>query len=223
MQRLVLVGKLPRAGRVKTRLVPLLGERRTLELYRAFLADQLAFLAAFADRCQVEWCADGPVDPADADESVLAPAGMAVTEQGAGDLGRRLTRLFELSARDGATATVVIGADSPTLPSALVESAFDALAGGAAATIAPADDGGYVLLGLRRSQPELLDGIPWGGPGVLAATRRAAARAGIALVELPGWYDIDDAGGLQRLRGELDDADARDRAPATARLLRSTT
>ena len=39
MRRLLLFAKRPRAGRVKTRLVPPLDPAQALELYRAFLAD----------------------------------------------------------------------------------------------------------------------------------------------------------------------------------------
>ena len=53
------MARAPREGRVKTRLVPPLRPRQALELYRAFLADQIRFLHSLSDHCDVELCLDG--------------------------------------------------------------------------------------------------------------------------------------------------------------------
>lgn len=219
-RRLILFGKRPLLGRVKTRLVPPLTADRALELYRAFLADQLRFLRAFAETARIEWCADGPADPAAIDPDAV---GIAATEQGEGDMGDRLLRAIARSAREGDRATVVIGADSPTLPAAHVLRAFEMLQrGDAPAVIAPATDGGYVLIGMTAPLRELIAGVVWGGAEVAEATRRAARRAGILLAELDGWYDVDDGAALERLAREFRrDPGARARAPRTARLLDS--
>jgi len=57
--------------------------------------------------------------------------------------------------------------------------------------LVPAEDGGYVLLGLRAPQPALFEGVAWGGPQVLAATRQRIAAAGLRHVELPALPDLD--------------------------------
>jgi uncharacterized protein len=57
--------------------------------------------------------------------------------------------------------------------------------------LGPARDGGYVLIGLQRPQPALFDGIAWGGPTVLAATRERIARARLRCHELPPLPDLD--------------------------------
>jgi len=36
----------------------------------------------------------------------------------------------------------------------------------------PAEDGGYVLVGLRRAEASVFTGIPWGSAYVMAETRR---------------------------------------------------
>ena len=90
---------------------------------------------------------------------------------------------------------------------------------GADAVITPADDGGYVLLGLRRPSAGLFRRIPWGESGVLAATRSAAAREGLRLVETASWYDIDRIQDLARLREELQTREGGLRAPHTRRAL----
>lgn len=211
-ERLVLFAKTPRRGAVKTRLVPALGPEDALALYAAFLRDQIAFVASLgrAGR-EVEVCLDEP--------AALGglPAGVARTAQGPGDLGARMLRAFARSSEAGSSATAIVGADAPTLPSARVEEAFGHLAAGADAVVVPAEDGGYVLLGCRAPLPPLFDRVPWGTDRVLEATRERAAGAGISLAELDPWHDVDVASDLAVLRRDL--AAAPLRAPATAALL----
>jgi rSAM/selenodomain-associated transferase 1 len=216
-QRLLLFAKRPRRGKVKTRLCPPLRPQEALGLYRAFLADQLRLLEAFRDRCQVELTVDGPWEAGDGERPAFE--GLRWGEQGPGDLGLRLLRAFSRSRAEGCGQTVVVGADSPTLPYDHVRRALAELRAGAPGVIAAARDGGYVLLGLGDPVPALFEGIAWSGPDVFTATCRRAARHGIELVRLEPWHDVDDARGLERLRRELARAATRRRAPATARFL----
>jgi glycosyltransferase A (GT-A) superfamily protein (DUF2064 family) len=87
--------------------------------------------------------------------------------------------------------------------------------------IFPAQDGGYVLIGLRRPRAELFRDVPWGGPAVLRITLGRARACAMDLRLLPPWYDVDDAGGLRRLRADLAAAGGSPRAPRTARVLDS--
>jgi len=213
----VLFGRSPRAGRVKTRLVPSLGVAGTLALYRAFLLDQLRLLHGFRSTCTLELCLDGKLAP---DAELASALGQArLTVQGPGDLGQRMLRCFRRAARAGSRATVIVGADAPTLPVSIVASAFARLATGCPAVLAPAADGGYVLLGLARPEPALFREVPWGGPEVARITAERARAAGVALERLAPWYDVDDSSGLVRLRDELAKPSGRERAPATARAL----
>lgn len=216
MRRLILFGKRPRLGRVKTRLVPPLSSEQALTLYRAFLIDQLRFVRQFRGIDPV-WCADGKLDGAP--DRALPLDGIRVSQQGSGDLGKRLTQALADASREGATATVIIGTDSPTLPASHVSSAFERIERGAPAVLSPALDGGYVLIGVQRPQPELFARIPWGGPEVALTTRQRAREAGIRLDEIEPWYDVDDQAGLTRLRSELAARDSSDRAADTARVL----
>jgi rSAM/selenodomain-associated transferase 1 len=212
-ERLILFAKRPRLGEVKTRLVPPLSPAQALALYEAFLEDQLRFLLSLAGPGRaVELSTDEPWRPEGA-------PGIAVTEQGPGDLGDRLHRAFLRSRATGAERTAVIGADSPTLPARRVEQAFRQLSGGASAVLTPATDGGYVLIAMTEPAHALFVDVPWGGPRVTATTRARAAAAGIALAEIEPWYDVDDADGLARLRLELSTTAGRRRAPATAAAL----
>jgi hypothetical protein len=216
MRHLLLFGRRPRAGRVKTRLAPALGTARALTLYRAFLADQLRFARSFAGGARVEWWTDGALDPAL--DRGLSGDGLELRRQGRGDLGRRLARACRAAERAGSSATVVVGADSPTLPRGHVDEAFERLEEGAAAVLGPAQDGGYVLIGVRAYRPELFRDIPWDTPDVARVTRLRAAEAAIRIDEITPWYDVDDAPGLRRLLEDLRRPEIAARAPETARV-----
>jgi rSAM/selenodomain-associated transferase 1 len=217
VKRLLLFAKRPRAGKVKTRLVPRLGRDRALALYRAFLDDQLRFLRSLAGSYDVELWLDGVWSPIEGVDP--RPEGLRLRQQCDGDLGRRLARAFATCHAEGASATVVIGVDSPTLPGRLVRRAFEALDGGDPVVLSPAADGGYALIGLREPVPELFREMPWSGPEIHRRTLERARALGLRVVELEPWFDVDDLAGLERLRRDLERPAATRRAPATARFL----
>jgi rSAM/selenodomain-associated transferase 1 len=216
MRRLILIAKRPRLGHVKTRLVPPLTTEQALLLYRSFLMDQLRFLRSLSDCCEVAVYLDGSC-PAP-EQLELGLTGLPVRPQGRGDLGARLFRAFDGSFRAGAGVTIAMGSDSPTLPARHVLDGFDALEQGADAVVAPAEDGGYVLIGMRQPLPELFRDIPWDGPDVLRETLARARDGQFAVRILAPWYDVDDAGGLSKLVAEIARSGP-SRAPATARYI----
>jgi uncharacterized protein len=216
-RRIVLLARVPRAGAVKTRLAAAIGDPAALTLYRAFLEDQIAFLASFPVDHAVEWCADGDAGPELA--ALVSRTRVRMSPQVAGDLGARLAAVFERKTETGPTATVVIGADSPTLPSRLVEESLDHLTAAGGAVVVPADDGGYVLVGLCRPAPALFRDVPWSSSVVLERTRERARTAGVDLAEIGSWYDVDDRASLRRLVVELARPRATERAPCTARAI----
>lgn len=216
MRTLLLFAKRPAPGRVKTRLAAAVGPEPACALYRAFLADELARLARFATRARVELRAEGP----GAFDDPPPPAAARVVEQGPGDLGARLARAFDAAFAAGDAPVVALGADAPTLPDATVDAAFAALEEpGAGLCVAPARDGGYVLVGLARRCAALFRDVPWGGPRVLATTLERARAAGLAARLLPPGDDVDDVEGLARLAAALADPATRARAPRTAERL----
>jgi len=217
MERLILFAKRPRLGAVKTRLVPPLRPRQALTLYRALLWDSVRLLRSLGAGRRLELCLDGP--PGAALGRLAAAGSLELTRQGCGDLGERLLRAFRRSHDAGDLATVIVGADAPTLPADRIREAFRRLASGAPAVLIPAADGGYVAIGLREPVAELFSGLPWGSDRVAELTLGRAAGMALRCELLEPWYDVDDADGLRRLRAELAAAPP-DRAPATARCLR---
>jgi glycosyltransferase A (GT-A) superfamily protein (DUF2064 family) len=114
---------------------------------------------------------------------------------------------------------LILGADAPTLPEDRIVEGFRRLDAGAQAVICPARDGGYVLVGLGKTRPELFHDVPWGGPRVLGVTMERARSAGIDVAELEPWYDVDTGEDLSRLRNDLSRSGPGARAPETRRSL----
>ena len=137
--------------------------------------------------------------------------GHALAPQGPGDLGARLLAAFEAGFGGGAEAVVAIGSDCPDLGAGDIADAFLALQG-ADAVFGPARDGGYWLVGLRAvarpAAARLFGGIPWGGDGVLAASRSAAEGAGLAVALLRTLADVDRPGDLVHWERARDDDEA---------------
>lgn len=146
-----------------------------------------------------------PPEPETGTSGLAVPAGWSAVPQGDGDLGDRLARAAAAAASAGVERLVIVGADAPLLPLSLVERAFAALRDHAVA-LAPAEDGGFVLLGLAAgrlspaSVASLLREVPWGTAEVLEATLRNAARASLEVAVLPSSWDVDRPDDLPRLR-----------------------
>ncbi|GAC1310360.1 MAG: TIGR04282 family arsenosugar biosynthesis glycosyltransferase [Vulcanimicrobiaceae bacterium] len=216
-----MLAKAPIPGSVKTRLVPPLSADEAAALARAFAADTAARLESLAPALGAVPFVYHTPDDAPGELRLLAGT-MVLRPQGTGDLGRRMSAIVAALCAEGFAHVVLVGADIPTLPDACVAAAFEALAAGVRVAIARADDGGYVLLGVDAPHAVLFDGVAWSTSAVYDTTMMRARAAGLAVRELAGWYDVDTAGDLERLRRDCS-GPAGDRAPRTRRLLKSLT
>jgi rSAM/selenodomain-associated transferase 1 len=185
----------PVPGEAKTRLIPALGKAGAAALHRRLVTHSLR-AATDARLGPVElWCAPDAGDPFF--RECGRRFGVSLRSQGQGDLGARMQGAFEV-ALAGASRAIVVGSDIPALSAHYLRDAGRALAGDDV-VIGPAEDGGYVLIGLARCDPELFREIPWGGPEVLAETRRRIAALSWRLSELPVLWDVDRPEDLERL------------------------
>jgi hypothetical protein len=121
--------------------------------------------------------------------------GVALEPQVGSDLGERMA-----AALTRHCPAVLVGCDCPALSSAHLEAAVQALPS-ADVVLAPAEDGGYVLVGVNAPRPELFAGMTWGHGDVMAETRARVAAAGLRCVELETLWDLDRPEDLQRLHG----------------------
>lgn len=197
---LVVFAKAPQPGRVKTRLVPLLGEQGAARLHARMIEDTLR-LAARARFARVELhCAPHARHRIFA--TLARRYSVTLHTQVHGDLGARMLRACERALRTAKTV-VLIGTDCPVLRVADLRAAARALQGGNDAVLSPAEDGGYALIGLRRISPRLFSGIEWGSDSVLQQTRMRLRELEWRWRELRAVWDVDrpdDYARLGRLR-----------------------
>jgi glycosyltransferase A (GT-A) superfamily protein (DUF2064 family) len=90
--------------------------------------------------------------------------------------------------------------------------------------LGPSDDGGYYLIGLKKSRRELFERIDWSTERVLEQTKQRARELNLEVASLPTGYDVDDAATLRRLCDELlSDQSDHDVAPNTRKFLAALT
>lgn len=198
-----LFGKRPDPGLVKTRLAAEFGPDVAAEMHAAMLFDTLGvwsserFLTPGGRRVLV-------FSPSDAGPwfDARVPETFALQAQVDGDLGQRMHAFFAGEFEDGATRVVLVGSDTPTLDPTLVISAFLCLEG-RDVVLGPSTDGGYYLVGCRRSVPPIFEGIEWSTATVLAQTIERLRDTSLSLAVLPPWYDVDTPDDWRTLAGHL--------------------
>lgn len=128
----------------------------------------------------------------------IAPSGVLLFPQEGADLTERLVQAFDRGFAGGFGTVLVRNSDSPDLPGEIVSAAGQALqAEGADLVLGPSPDGGYNLVGLKKPQPQLFQGITWSSPTVLADTLEKARRSSLAVHLLTSWPDIDTIADLR--------------------------
>jgi rSAM/selenodomain-associated transferase 1 len=182
----LLFARLPRAGRVKTRLARTVGDEVAVAFYRA-CAEHLFDQVRAVEAARYVFVAE----PSDLDEvrAWVGPA-FVVRPQRGDDLGARMRCAFEDVFADGAGRAVVTATDTPELSRGRVLEALEALER-AELVVGPSGDGGYYLLGMRRVLPWLFEHMPWSTPAVLPETRRRADTRQVLRFELGSLEDVD--------------------------------
>lgn len=198
---LAVMTKAPRPGKVKTRLSPPLTLEQTAALNIRFLRDTTRNIAQVHGGSGV--LCYTPVGEEAAFEGI-APAGFSLIPQRGDGFGERL----HLAATDllacGFGAVCLIDSDSPTLPHTALQQAVNALSEpGDRVVLGGSHDGGYYLIGLKQAHPEPFERITWSTESVHAETLERCRDAGLEVVHLPVWYDVDDASTLRVLAAEL--------------------
>ena len=183
-ETVLVVAKAPAGGRSKTRLAPPLSLQQAAALHEAMLLDTL-------DGCRAEALDVRLLHASreDAAELERIAAGVPLELQE----GRGLADALRLGiARHAATGPVaIVSSDVPGVPPGSIAAAFTALADGADVVLGPAFDGGYWLIAMREARDEPFREIPWSTPAVLGVTRRRCEEAGLGVVELERWRDVD--------------------------------
>ncbi len=184
----IVFAKAPRAGEVKTRLIPLLGAAGAAALHRQ-LVHRTLVTATDASPGPVELHVAPSTDDAFLQDCARR-FGVALIPQHGADLGARMCNAFDDGlARHG--RVIIIGTDCPVLAARHLAGAQTALSSGNDAVLIPAEDGGYALIGLTRCDQRLFEHMAWSGDTVLAATRERLRELKWRWHELETLWDID--------------------------------
>ena len=191
-EALLLFVRNPRQGQVKTRLARTLGDAEALRIYYLLLdrmrqtvlqvpADRLLF---YSDR----------IDQADDWDSDSFQKHL----QAGADIGERMHLAFETAFLQH-KACLLLGSDIPEITPGLLLEAFSHLQTHDL-VLGPAKDGGYYLIGLKRSIPSLFEGIDWSTSRVLRQTLDQARQLGLTWRLLPELTDVDEEEDWNRVK-----------------------
>lgn len=160
---LMIMAKVPEAGKVKTRLAETIGDELALQIYLKLLshthdiaskanADKLIFYAGLGDTFDL-----------------LDYYRIPKTSQVSGGLGERMQNAFERAFAQGYEHVAIIGSDCYELSTSILDEAFKQLEQNDY-VIGPAKDGGYYLLGMNRLTPQLFEAKTWSEENVCLDT-----------------------------------------------------
>lgn len=180
--------KAPRLGMVKTRLQPQFTPQESLLLYIAMVEDIICLL-----KCSTNfelYIFYLPEDSRTELEDWLGSSYRYVLQRGK-CLGERMENAFNWAFDTGYKRVVIVGSDIPTLELADILQAYSNL-DHHDVVLGPSSDGGYYLIGMMESHPELFREIPWSTDEVFKITVEKARSSGIKLHILSEKDDIDN-------------------------------
>jgi uncharacterized protein len=219
---LAVMTKAPRAGQVKTRLVPPLTPDEAAELNRCFLRDTAAAISEALGTVARAIAVYTPLGT-ESDYSDILPADFALLPQRGHDFGERLINAAEDLFRIGFSAVCLIDSDSPTVPAEVYTLAATLLSKDEECIVlGPSEDGGYYLIGLKQLHRRVFENIDWSTDRVLEQTKTRARELQAHVELLPIGYDVDERTKLRRLCHELLEIGApptKDIAAATRKFL----
>jgi rSAM/selenodomain-associated transferase 1 len=198
-----IICKTPAPGQSKTRLCPPLHPNECAAISACFIRDLSRTIDILAQDGGVTGYAVYTPRGSESALRRLLPQRFRLMPQGEGDLGARLLRGTRDLLDAGHAGAILVNSDSPTLPIAILRQAVAAVRGGSDVVLSPALDGGYTLIGLSKGHETLFSDMPWSTPAVYPLTLERAAAASLSVVNVPGWYDVDDHASFRILEGEL--------------------
>lgn len=193
--QIAVLAKAPIPGLAKTRLIPALGASRAARLQRRLTRQAIDTALEAGLGTVTLWCA--PDARHRFFRALRRTTGVACRVQASGDLGERMHTAFRLHCTTG--PLLLIGTDCPPLTPRHLREAARCLLAGDDAVFYPAEDGGYVLVGMRKPQAGLFRDIRWSTASVMTDTRERARAIHLNLRELETLWDLDVAADLQRL------------------------
>ncbi len=199
---ILLFAKAPVEGNVNTRLIPDIGVQAATKLQYDLIHQRLLMLAK-ADLSALHlMCA-----PDTQDECFLRckqQYPITLIEQSGCDIGARMLNAVKTGLLHYKYC-IVIGTDAPALDEEIIKQAIDVLQAGTEVVFVPAEDGGYVLVGLQQAYDFLFQEISWGSAEVMQQSKNKLDENNISYKELATCWDIDRLEDYQRYLKSTDE------------------
>jgi hypothetical protein len=195
--------KYPISGQVKTRLIPVIGAQKALEIHEELVRRTLTLVLKWqrlhSSDCMLFF------DGSDAQRTQIWLQGLlkhsltfSLRQQVQGDLGAKMAEAFQEMFAQGYKKAVLIGTDCPLITPEILMQAFEALSR-SEAVFGPALDGGYYLLGLNRPERRIFQRITWSSSTTLQQSLQRCREIGLSYTLLKGLPDVDRPEDLQYL------------------------
>lgn len=181
--------KAPVPGQVKTRLMPDLSAELAAETHQQLTRRTLE-LVTNANLCPVQlWCSPNTSHPFF--KQMEDRYAITLLAQSSGDLGQRMHNAISIACNTY-RHVILLGCDCPSLTYDDLVRAVNALTTYHDVVLAPAEDGGYCLIGMNQPQAVLFNNIAWGTDEVLEKTREKAGKLQLNSLELANQWDVDN-------------------------------
>ena len=186
---LILFTKSPVICRVKTRLWPTLSHRECLYLHKKLIHNIISEQRHHSD-INIKIYSTEIKHKFFNNKQTYKQVGK--------DLGMRMNNaiMHELKYTE---KVLLIGSDCVEFTQDYIKHAFEVLKNKNDIVIAPSNDGGYALIGMRKPHPTLFNNIPWSTTKVLSRTLDIIQKENKKLTLLPEVTDIDEYSDLVRL------------------------
>jgi uncharacterized protein len=201
----ILFVKFPEKGKVKSRLARHLDGDVVLMLYECMVMDAIDMLRNGHFPFRI--CFDPPAEH-ERMERWLGQQYRYMPQLG-DNLGERMEKAFSCIFSEKIDEAVLVGSDIPGMTSAILDEAFLSLMNHDC-VIGPASDGGYYLIGFRKSAfyPPIFYDMPWSTSGVFHETVLRLGLASLSVHVLPECSDLDTRADLVKLLVERCDKNA---------------
>ena len=191
---IIVFAKAPVAGQVKTRLCPPLTPDEAASLHGSLVLDMLERCQSLKGYDRILAATPSPHHPFF--RAMEARFKIPIWDQTGEDLGARMASAFKKALGFPYRSVVIIGTDIPGINGPLLTAAVKSLQDHDV-VLGPTLDGGYYLIGLRSTVPNLFENMPWSTDQVFALTEQKIRALGLSLEILPQLRDLDRVEDLQ--------------------------
>ena len=202
-QAVIIFVKYPEPGKVKTRLASKTNEAFALKFYNAIaqiIFEEIEQLGNDVDK----YIYFSPLPDIELLKKWVKRDFFYVEQRGT-NLGQKISNALKELFDKGYGKVIIMGSDVPDISKEVIQRSL-ILLDEKNVVIAPADDGGYSLLGIDAFYPMLFENIEWSTEKVFETTRSIIAENNLSLEVIEKLNDIDTRNELENWLRVADDS-----------------